>query len=32
MIAHLLKKEASSRSRKVVLEPQLIVRASSQLK
>lgn len=32
MIAQLLEKDASSRSRKVVLEPQLIVRASSQLK
>lgn len=32
MIAHLLEKETSTRSRKVVLEPQLIVRASSQLK
>lgn len=32
MIARLLEKEGSSRSRKVVLEPQLIVRASSQLK
>ncbi len=32
MIARLLEKDASSRSRKVVLEPQLIVRASSQRK
>ncbi len=32
MIAHLIEKGASSRSRKVVLEPQLMVRASSQLK
>lgn len=32
MIAHLLEKKASSHSRKVVLQPQLIVRASSHLK
>ncbi len=32
MIAQLLGKEGSNRSRKVVLDPQLIVRASSQLK
>jgi LacI family transcriptional regulator len=32
MITHLLGKEASSRSRKVVLQPELIVRASSLLK
>jgi len=32
LITHLLEKEAPGRSRKVVLEPELIVRASSQLK